>query len=232
MPTGEEFVDWSLRSALELTFPGTKILRRALKVCLGAGSVAPSDWVCVDRIESYPVVDAPAVLRARHGKINADIRDVSWIPDNSVDVVYAHHVIEHLPIADWTPTLTAWVRILKPGGLLYLCQPDLAAVAARILEGTEPGTASAWFAADPEHRTWPGDEPAPLKASGHTELSAWYWLYLGGDHRSVPTGIQIRSVLEPLGMEVRRAKRRLVDLPAEHRLAFSLEGCFVARKPG
>jgi len=80
-----------------------------------------------------------------HGWINADIRgdikqaveakghifeycDVTkplrW-GDNTVDVITAHHLVEHLDRAEGAYTLRECLRVLKPGGVIRLGTPDL-----------------------------------------------------------------------------------------------------------
>jgi SAM-dependent methyltransferase len=43
---------------------------------------------------------------------------------NSVAVIYASHVFEHIPRAEGPGVLQEWHRVLKPGGKLYICVPD------------------------------------------------------------------------------------------------------------
>lgn len=44
--------------------------------------------------------------------------------DGTFDIVYASHVLEHIPWYRTEEVLQEWVRILKPGGVLELCVPD------------------------------------------------------------------------------------------------------------
>lgn len=43
---------------------------------------------------------------------------------DSVGVIYASHVFEHIPRAQARPVLAEWYRVLRPGGRLYICVPD------------------------------------------------------------------------------------------------------------
>ena len=45
-------------------------------------------------------------------------------PDNSVDVVYSSHVLEHFPYHSLVALLDDCFRILKPGGLMSICVPN------------------------------------------------------------------------------------------------------------
>lgn len=231
------FVDWSLGQAVRGTFPGARI-PAGPRVCIGAGAVSPLDWICLDVREDYP--DANENVRSRvlgdgYGRMRWDssgTRLLELLDGLQPSVVYAHHVIEHIPVVRWVETLRSWARVLRPGGILYLCQPDLTAIAARVLEGMEPGAAAPWFDADPKHRTWPGDTRAGLTLHDHGEGSAWFWIYAGGDHRSVPTEIHVQQALLGCGVNLKRYLRDLSRVGHEYRLFVSLEACYVGRKEG
>jgi SAM-dependent methyltransferase len=53
---------------------------------------------------------------------NGDAMLMADIADNSYDCVYSSHCLEDMP--DVKIALTNWVRILKPGGILYIVVPD------------------------------------------------------------------------------------------------------------
>jgi SAM-dependent methyltransferase len=44
--------------------------------------------------------------------------------DNSFDIIYASHVLEHIPWYETDATLKEWIRILKPEGTLEIWVPD------------------------------------------------------------------------------------------------------------
>lgn len=62
-----------------------------------------------------------------------DARDLSEVPDGSIDMIEHHHLIEHLSAADLDRALAEWARVLKPDGLLVVSAPDLEAVLRRWL---------------------------------------------------------------------------------------------------
>lgn len=75
------------------------------------------------RLPGYTHIDA----REEVGPdIAADVTSLSMICDNSVEVVYACHVLEH--IADAYQALGEWKRVLKPGATLRLSVPDFGAI--------------------------------------------------------------------------------------------------------
>jgi predicted SAM-dependent methyltransferase len=49
--------------------------------------------------------------------------------DDSVDLIYASHVIEYFDRWEVGELLTEWKRVLKPGGILRLAVPDFEAMA-------------------------------------------------------------------------------------------------------
>lgn len=73
------------------------------------------------------------------GFINLDIRDGNGIDKTSLvypidydndtfDLIYASHVLEHFPRKQTTNVLQEWARILKKGGILRLSVPDIQAL--------------------------------------------------------------------------------------------------------
>ena len=54
-----------------------------------------------------------------------DLRDLSQFDDNSVEEVYASHVLEHIGQAHVNKTLKEIFRIIKKGGKFYVSVPDL-----------------------------------------------------------------------------------------------------------
>ena len=65
------------------------------------------------------------------------VADVSLLPmfkDNSVDEIYACHVLEHIKRFDIPATLDEWNRVLKPSGTLRIAVPDFEEIAKVYLE--------------------------------------------------------------------------------------------------
>ena len=90
----------------------------------GCGNSCPQDWVNFDasptlRLQRLPLVGAlfrrgstvfPAGVR--YGDI---VKGLS-LADDSVDGIYASHVLEHLSLADFARALRNTIRLLRPGG--------------------------------------------------------------------------------------------------------------------
>ncbi len=73
--------------------------------------------------------------------------------DNSLDLIYASHVLEHIPWYRTRTVLTDWVRVLKPGGALELWVPDGLKIASAFVESESAGTCThgdAWWRYNPE----------------------------------------------------------------------------------
>lgn len=54
-----------------------------------------------------------------------DISDLSFFNDNSVDLIYASHCLEHFHYSEILSVLKEWQRVLKKGGILRISVPDL-----------------------------------------------------------------------------------------------------------
>ena len=80
---------------------------------LGSGVNTSPEFINIDAFPS------------RRTHLVLDIQNLTIFPDNSVDMVYASHVIEHIPRSNLKKTLVEWHRVLKPGGTLRFGVPDL-----------------------------------------------------------------------------------------------------------
>lgn len=63
-----------------------------------------------------------------HIDYKSDISDLPMFEDNSVDLIYACHVLEHFKRYEIEGVLTEWYRVLKSGGILRVAVPDFAAI--------------------------------------------------------------------------------------------------------
>jgi len=86
-----------------------------LKLHIG-GTVPNPDWKILD-VEQRPEVD-----------FVADAKDLGLFADESVDMIYASHVLEHFYYnldEELVSTLKEWRRVLKIGGQLLISVPNL-----------------------------------------------------------------------------------------------------------
>ena len=84
-----------------------------MKLHIGSRARAEG-WTTFD-IEPGPGVD-----------IVGNCKDLSALADESVETIYASHVLEHLGYqADLKRALREWLRVLRPGGTAMISVPDL-----------------------------------------------------------------------------------------------------------
>lgn len=107
---------WNLRKyrqALRTKATITKLLRSpsVIKLEIGAGPVkGKNGWTTLDLC---PEAD-----------LFWDLRKTLPFPDNSVDIIYSSHVLEHFHHSDLLRLLKDCRRILKPQGQISACVPD------------------------------------------------------------------------------------------------------------
>ena len=120
-----------------------------LKLNLGCGGKVVAGWVNVDCALGARLARIPAVgplCRALH-LFNLtwdrrifihDLRRPFPWRDGAADVAYSSHLLEHLTRSEGRLFLEECRRVLKPGGLLRIVVPDLAAIVVRYASGRLP----------------------------------------------------------------------------------------------
>lgn len=83
-----------------------------MKLHVGCGNVILPGWTNLD-IEELPGVD-----------IVDDITTLTKIPDNSCDIIYASHVLEHVGRNEFEDVIRIWNKKLKKNGTLRIAVPD------------------------------------------------------------------------------------------------------------
>jgi predicted SAM-dependent methyltransferase len=96
-----------------------------IKLDLGAGEVSPPGFVPLGRDHGSEIFPLPHA-------------------DETVDEVYASHVLEHFPHGQIEAVLADWVRVLKKGGRLRVAVPDFAKIAQSYLDGNQ-GPHQSWL---------------------------------------------------------------------------------------
>ena len=87
--------------------PDGKIL-----IHLGCGEKNAPGWINVD------------LLKLPHIHFLQDATNLSNFKTNFADLIYASHVLEHVPHQQTISVLKEWRRVLKPSGVLRLSVPD------------------------------------------------------------------------------------------------------------
>lgn len=83
------------------------------KLHLGCGAKILEGFINVD-MRDLPGVDIP----------NCDVTNLSMFEKDSIDIIYACHVLEHMPRPKTFSTLLEWNRVLKKDGILRIAVPD------------------------------------------------------------------------------------------------------------
>lgn len=96
------------RKAMPTTNPG-----EAKRLHLGCGNVRLPDFCNVD-ILTTPAVD-----------VISDISKLDNFKDDSIELIYACHVLEHFSHDEAVTVLQRWFEVLKPGGELRVSVPDI-----------------------------------------------------------------------------------------------------------
>lgn len=90
-----------------------------MNIHLGCGKRYIENWVNIDIVS-----DDDRVL-------NDNVSILSSIPDESVDIIYASHVLEHFGRHQVEDVVKVWFRKLKKNGILRVAVPDFEAVCKR-----------------------------------------------------------------------------------------------------
>ena len=126
-----------------------------VKLNLGCGSVRPEGWINTDsslnaNLQRIPVVGKMFHRLFKTVEYNSSNmvymnlnRRWSKYPDNSVDIVYASHLFEHLTIHSANLFLKESYRCLKPGGVIRLVVPDLFKISKKYVAEYERGIENA-----------------------------------------------------------------------------------------
>lgn len=96
---------------------------------LGCGGtyVDSRDWLNLDFHSNTPAV------------IATNLSKPLPIPDNSLEVVYSSHFLEHVPLSEVPALLGEIYRVLKPGGVVRLVVPDFENIAREYLSQLDSG---------------------------------------------------------------------------------------------
>lgn len=100
---------------------------KRLNLACGSTYIADKLWVNVD---FYPhSLDV----------IQLNLLNPLPFPDNSFDLVYSSHFIEHVPRHLVSGLMAEWLRVLRPGGILRLVLPDCQEMFSEYLRMREAG---------------------------------------------------------------------------------------------
>jgi predicted SAM-dependent methyltransferase len=123
--------------------------KTAAKLHLGCALISPDGWINVDgswnaRAAKHPfwrkVLAATSIISKEKLEtswnptiITRDVRKPLPFPANTLDVIYASHLLEHLYLDEARGLLQECFRVLRPGGVLRMVVPDLHAIVIQYL---------------------------------------------------------------------------------------------------
>ena len=121
-----------------------------IKLNLGCGSVRPNGWINTDSSLNANIQRIPFLVEMftkAFGKVQYSSSNFIYMnlnkkwryADNSVDVVYASHLFEHLTLKSADIFLKEAFRTLKPNGILRIVVPDLYVLAKKYIADYESG---------------------------------------------------------------------------------------------
>ena len=84
-----------------------------IKLHLGCGNISLDGFINIDLLPSKSV------------DVVEDIRELKSFTEESVDLIYACHVLEHISRREYKKVLKRWYSLLKPSGILRLSVPNL-----------------------------------------------------------------------------------------------------------
>lgn len=112
------------------------------KLNLGCGDQTPEGWINVDyawgaKIAKIPIFNGLGLTNLKWDKkiiIHNLLKHFPW-ENESIDVVYSSHTLEHFTREDGFRFLNECYRVLKNGGIIRIIVPDLKAFTLEYLEG-------------------------------------------------------------------------------------------------
>lgn len=107
-----------------------------MKLVLGAGPqpIHPCHLRYIDA--SWQLTDLHPEPGLDQGVIKMDATKIP-LEDNSVEAIYASHLLEHFPRHKTRAVLAEWHRVLKPGGEIRILVPDAFWAAYELFHGNE-----------------------------------------------------------------------------------------------
>ena len=120
-----------------------------VRLNLGCGHHPPEGWLNVDnslgaRLAKFPYFNRLNAslhifkLQWDHRIFIHDLRKPFPWKDQSIDIIYSSHTLEHFPRQEGRHFLGECARVLKPDGIIRLLVPDLQAIISQYLNGKIP----------------------------------------------------------------------------------------------
>lgn len=159
--------------------------------------------------------------------VKADMGKLSMFEDNSVDEIYASHIIEHADFREAFDVLREWKRVLKPKGILRIETPDMLKSCKAFVQSDEQGRINLYshFFSEP----W---VPGQLHKFLYTETQLrWTLGELGFKNiRTIPALRYIGRENICLGIECEKAEEN-INFMDKIVWRYPIEGWYVHQKP-
>jgi SAM-dependent methyltransferase len=107
-----------------------------------------------DKLPGFETLD----IRPGLADHTADARVLPF-PDQTFDLIYASHIIEHIPWYETDALLKEWLRVLTPGGSVEIWTVNGANVARLLLDAEDIGERFDWKSPDGWKRHGASDDP-------------------------------------------------------------------------
>lgn len=106
-----------------------------MKLYLGSGPspTHPQHKKVMGNLDEWTFVDL--YINEPHIR-NWDATKLAEIEDESVEMIYSSHLLEHIPHIELEKTILRWYSVLTPGGILQINVPDLAWAAKQLVKLT------------------------------------------------------------------------------------------------
>lgn len=140
---------------------------KPLKLNLGCGLAVHRGWINIDGSLNAMIAGWPRIVHSIAYRLSganryygfpeydrllseclffhADLTHGIPAPDGSADFIYSSHFLEHLYYKDAEKLLSECHRVLKPGGVLRICVPDLEHACRLIAEGRKHEALTSYF---------------------------------------------------------------------------------------
>ena len=76
-------------------------------------------------------------IENKKADIKADVSNLYQFENNSIDLIYACHILEHFGRKEYLNVLKEWIRILKIGGTIRLSVPSFESVVIHYIDNKD-----------------------------------------------------------------------------------------------
>ena len=160
-----------------------------LKVNLGCGLSVVDGWMNIDgspTVKLQKLIGVGIIFRAvlkptfPSEVVYGDVTRALPLANESVDILYSSHMLEHLSLTDLKSALVEIKRVLKPGGVFRAVLPDLEVCIKEYVQNKDPGANTQFL-----QKTMLGMEKRPkgllanLRKMFGNANHMWMWDYKG-----------------------------------------------------